>query len=427
LIKEKARQFATALAIDNPPIFSNGWLASFNKRHSFREHRIHGESGDAQMTDIEDTLAVIKEKIARYEPKEVYNMDETGLFYNLAPSTTISRRQIEGSKKDKTRLTIGLTCNADGSDRLPPLFIGHAAKPRCFKGKTGQELGFYYLNNTKAWMTGVFFLTFIKQFNNHVNKRRVLLLLDNAPSHIWTDSNKADYPNLEIVFLPPNTTSKLQPMDAGIIAAFKRQYCKYQLQHAIDLIDRGKAPYKIDQLKAMQWTCMIWRNMDSSTLANCWRHTTLLTNEMNVESESDIPEDNVDTEFAVLLQYLDIEDGLTFDQYINIPEEEQTDQILTDEELIEIAKTVEQDKEQEEAAEEPDLGGVFSKQESITGLGKAIVILESSDAMQGGWDMETERLITGLRKKQSELRREMLLERDQSMTQMSIRGFLIDS
>jgi hypothetical protein len=193
------------------------------------------------------------------------------------------------------------------------------------------------------------------------------------------------------------------------------------------LIDHGKAPYKIDQLKAMQWICMIWRYMNASILANCWRHTTLLTTEMNMESEADIIEDQIETEFTVLLQNLSIHDGLTFNQYINIPEEEQTDQILTDEELIEIARTVEQDKEQEEAVEEPDLGGVFSKQESVTSLGKAIMILESSDAIQGGWDMETEQLITGLRKKQSELRREMLLEKDRSMTQMSITRFLVGS
>ena len=150
IIKEKGHQFAQALSIINSPSFSNGWLQAFNHRHSFHEHRIHGESGDAQMSNIDGLVAVIKGKIAQYEARDVYNMDETGLFYNLAPDTTISRRQIEGSKKDKTRLTIAFTCNSDGTDRLPPLFIGHAEKPRCFNKKTDAELGFYYLHNKKA-------------------------------------------------------------------------------------------------------------------------------------------------------------------------------------------------------------------------------------------------------------------------------------
>ena len=77
-------------------------------------------------------------------------MDETGLFYNLASDTTISRRQIEGAKKDKTCLTIAFTCNANDSDRLPPLFIDPVARPHCFNKKTSEEHGFYYLHNKKA-------------------------------------------------------------------------------------------------------------------------------------------------------------------------------------------------------------------------------------------------------------------------------------
>ena len=67
-------------------------------------------------------------------------MDETALFYNLSPDTAIARQQIEGSKKDKTRITIAFTCNADGCDRLQPLFIGYAKKPRCFKKRLVKSL-----------------------------------------------------------------------------------------------------------------------------------------------------------------------------------------------------------------------------------------------------------------------------------------------
>ncbi|CAG8628233.1 4676_t:CDS:2, partial [Dentiscutata heterogama] len=43
-------------------------------------------------------------------------MDETGLFYSLAPDHTIVSRQIEGLKKDKVRITIALMANADDRD-----------------------------------------------------------------------------------------------------------------------------------------------------------------------------------------------------------------------------------------------------------------------------------------------------------------------
>ena len=125
LIKAKAVQFAAELNItENIPQFSNGWLYSFQMRHGFSKFRIHGESGDAEMDNIEDQLNQLKSRIQQYDPNDVYNMDETALFYNLAPDTTIAKEQIEGSKKDKTRITLAFMCNANGTDKLPPLFLG---------------------------------------------------------------------------------------------------------------------------------------------------------------------------------------------------------------------------------------------------------------------------------------------------------------
>jgi hypothetical protein len=99
MIKAKARDFARLLGAEEELKCSNGWLEKFQKRNGFRRWHIHGESGDAQMEGIEGRLEEIRAKIAGYELEKVYNMDETGLFYNLAPDTTIAQRQIEGRYK----------------------------------------------------------------------------------------------------------------------------------------------------------------------------------------------------------------------------------------------------------------------------------------------------------------------------------------
>ena len=50
--------------------------------------------------------------------------------------------------------------------------------------------------------------------------RHVVVILDNASSH--DDTN--NYSNTKFLFLPPNTTAKYQPLDAGIIQNFKALY-----------------------------------------------------------------------------------------------------------------------------------------------------------------------------------------------------------
>jgi hypothetical protein len=99
LIKAKARSFAALLGVEGELKFSNGWLQKFKKRHGFHKVKIHGESGDAQMEGIEGRIEELRARIAVYGLDKSYNFDETGLFYNLAPDTTIAQRQIEGKYK----------------------------------------------------------------------------------------------------------------------------------------------------------------------------------------------------------------------------------------------------------------------------------------------------------------------------------------
>lgn len=263
-------------------------------------------------------MANIKTEIAKYELKDIYNMDETSLFYNITPDYTISRQQIEGSKKDKTHITIAFTCNADGSDTFKPLFIGHAAKPQCFERKTGKQHGFWYLSNKKAWMTSIFFQRYLLQLDYHV-QRSVLLLIDNAPSYI-TEGLQLRHVKilclLKILCLPPNTTSKFQPLDAGIIAAFKKHYRRKQILWGLDQMEEGGNSYKVHQLQAMRWIAGSWQDLHQSVFANCWKHTSLLditTPETSVNSTAhvDSTDDELSRDFNQFLQFANIRDCKT--------------------------------------------------------------------------------------------------------------------
>ena len=87
------------------------------------------------------------------------------------------------------------------------------------------ELPVVYYNTKNAWFNGAifedwFFKHFVPEVRNYQekvlgippNELRALLLLDNAPAHPCEDRLKTDDGKIRVEFLPPNTTSLIQPM-----------------------------------------------------------------------------------------------------------------------------------------------------------------------------------------------------------------------
>ncbi|KAE9035892.1 hypothetical protein PR003_g10096 [Phytophthora rubi] len=225
-------------------------------------------------------------------PHGVFNMDETGLCYAMAPARSICTRSARRVKKTKIRITIALTANADGSDALPPLFLGRAKQSYCFKKRSASQLGFEYKANQKAWMTGQVFREWLLNRDRDMRAagRTILLLVDNASSHYI---GEIVCTNVRLEFLPPNTTAFLQPMDAGIIAEFKRAYRRKQLRWVYDKIKRAEQikkgdVYKVDQLQAMKWSKEIWQELQGkATIENCFRHTGIVFNGVDERSKKE--------------------------------------------------------------------------------------------------------------------------------------------
>jgi DDE superfamily endonuclease len=148
------------------------------------------------------------------------------------------------------------------------LVIGKALNPRCFKSLNRSALPVIYRANSKAWMRSDIFIEWLKHLDYYFRtmNRKILLLIDNAGSHFNSkrfeknngiddgeqessrQKNKVkpaiDLTNIELVYLPPNTTAHLQPMDAGIIHSFKAKYKQEFCKHLIHQFDS-----KIDHVK----------------------------------------------------------------------------------------------------------------------------------------------------------------------------------
>ena len=109
---------------------------------------------------------------------------------------------------------------------MVPFIIGRSARPKYFCGYTGAEMCFDYAAHSRAWMNCEKFYEWLQRFDETIGQtedRKVCLLFDNASC----DTQSENFPtlaNVTIRYLPKNTTSILQPLDAGIISSVKKAY-----------------------------------------------------------------------------------------------------------------------------------------------------------------------------------------------------------
>ncbi|CAF1033727.1 unnamed protein product [Brachionus calyciflorus] len=206
ILKQKAKEFFQLFEAKGhkfKKVFeaSNGWLNRFQERFNLCSKKTCGESGSVNENDVQSGRDDLKDVIQNYPPNNIYNADETGLFYRLGPDRNIVHRdeEVKGYKKDKARTTCMLGTNASGT---------------------------------------------------------VLLLVDNCPAH--TDVDDFGLKKIRVKFLPPNTTSVLQPLDAGIINSFKVKYRTQLIKDFIKTFDQNKKIEQINLDKAFDFISIAW-------------------------------------------------------------------------------------------------------------------------------------------------------------------------
>ncbi|XP_063870983.1 tigger transposable element-derived protein 6-like [Scylla paramamosain] len=104
--------------------FSDGWLHRFKVRHGIRKLDISGESKSANLPSAEEFVNRFVKIVEEHNlmSEQIYNADETGLFYRCLPRTTLaseSEGDGKGFKQSKDRLTV-LCCADDDDDNNEP-------------------------------------------------------------------------------------------------------------------------------------------------------------------------------------------------------------------------------------------------------------------------------------------------------------------
>ena len=169
VLEEKANHLAGLLG---KPEFkaTNGWLCRWKLRHGIKSKKAHGKDADVDAAD-QRLSTVLAEILERYEPCNVYNADEIGIYYRALPDGTLtfSADSLSGSKKAKDRITALVAVNMD---KRPLFIVGKSKQPRCFRGIP--QLPTPYTSSAKAWMTSSIFRQWLVEFNRDMTKEIVM-------------------------------------------------------------------------------------------------------------------------------------------------------------------------------------------------------------------------------------------------------------
>ena len=285
---------------------SQSWSSKMALQNGWRSKVLHGEAGGVDKDAIAGEISDLRKLVAEYDPENVYNMDETGLFFKCLPNRSYvdeeNIKEARGTKlmKAKDRVTVYVTTNATGNDLVPLSMIGKSKKPRCFRNRT---LKVRYYNQNKAWSDTKTFSKWWEHFCNYIRTKtnaKVLLIMDNCGPHGKELIDPLG--QITVVFLPPNCTSVYQPMDCGVIAMLKKNYRYRLLRKMLEMfedrealreaakeakmtagtmgLDEGFAPHLRDVMEILY---EVWSDVKPSAVKNCWRKSTLIFGENAVQ------------------------------------------------------------------------------------------------------------------------------------------------
>ena len=257
-------------------------------RHSISLKVIGGEckSVTNQMTSSwnETTLPTI---LSNYKLEDIFNADEFGLFYQCLPEKTyhLKGEKCSGGKKSKLRFT-GMAAASATGEKLSMFVIGKSKKPRCFKNI--KHLPCQYTSQKKSWMDSEIFENWVRKLDQkfRVDGRKIVLIIDNCPAH----PSISNLTNIHLVFLPPNTTSVLQPMDQGVLRSLKAHYRRRVVRLLCSALENNKPLPKISILSGMKILADSWEAVTKQTIINCFKKSGISsTGQQDAIADSDDP------------------------------------------------------------------------------------------------------------------------------------------
>jgi hypothetical protein len=246
VVQAQARSIYEDLSKDDnakPFNASSGWFWNFTKRYNFHTIRVSGEAAPADPVAAEEFIKELQHIIEKggYLPKQIFNINETAVFWKRMPSRTYISQE-DAAAKDKFTLLLG--GNAEGDYKLKPVMVYYSANPCALKGYVKHLLPLHFYSNTKGRVTGSLFIDYLTsklegELREYCAREnidfKILLIVDSAAGHPTIIQDLCEH--IHVAFIPPNSTSLIQPMDHGVIATFKTYYLKKTFDMLVKAVD----------------------------------------------------------------------------------------------------------------------------------------------------------------------------------------------
>jgi|UniRef100_A0A2S2QVQ0 hypothetical protein len=349
LIKKKAIHFAQKLGFDDFRA-SSGWLDKFKSRHNIMFKVICGKSVDISEEDSDLWKSNILPKlIEKFDPKDIFNADETGLFFKCLPNQTLDFKHEKcfSGKRSKERITLLVCSNMTGTEKQKLLIIGENKNPRCFKGIKSLETNYDF--NKKAWMTSNIFEKWLLDIDRKMSldKRKIILFVRNCTAHPRTLCLKLK--SITLAYFPSNI-SKLQPMNQGIINNLKVYYRKRILNK---VISNNKNNITITLRDCISEVSKAWSNdVASEIIKKCFSRAGF--KKMFIKTDVKVPD--VQQEWDIdQCNDMTLQDYLKIDEDITVYESPIDDDIVEDVKKKENSGEDRYEDENESAEELPKL------------------------------------------------------------------------
>ena len=122
--------------------------------------------------------------------------------------------------------------------------------------------------------------------NRSAANRTIALIIDNCTAHPQVEQLNS----IELIFLPPNTTSNTQPMDQCIIRALKAKYRSLAVWKLIAAIEKKNPVPTMSILSAMTMLEKAWNAVSNKTFINCFKKAGIYEKEVEkVLNDEDDP------------------------------------------------------------------------------------------------------------------------------------------